>query len=205
MRIIAGTAKGRTLKSRKGLGTRPTLDRVREAVFNILGAKIVNARFLDLFAGSGAVGLEALSRGAACCYFNDNNRAACRIIKENLTKCVFTQSALVFTMDVFEFISYLKRKDTLSFDIIYVDPPYRVDFYALLLQRLVEAELLADEGIVIIETEPRTFLQEEYCSVQKEQPGLKLFKKNKYGDTVIWFYKLRGRNKDGDYALIRGI
>lgn len=192
MRIIAGTAKGRTLKSRKGLETRPTLDRVREAIFNILGEKIINARFLDLFAGSGAIGLEALSRGAACCYFNDKNKEACLIIKENLTKCAFKQPALVYKMDSFAFISDLAQKNTVSFDIIYIDPPYEADFYFLLFQRLGEAKLLGAEGIIIIETDKKASLQEEYSLVQKENRLMKLFKKKQYGDTIVWFYKLCG-------------
>ncbi|MGI6587621.1 MAG: 16S rRNA (guanine(966)-N(2))-methyltransferase RsmD [Peptococcia bacterium] len=202
MRIIAGTAKGHTIKSLKGLATRPTPERVREAIFNILGVKIINARFLDLFAGSGAVGLEALSRGAAYCCFNDKNKAVCRIIKENLTKCAFEQSALVYNKDVFAFISDFTKKNVISFDIIYADPPYKVDFYDLLLQKLVEAEFLADEGIIIMETDKRTFLQEQYFSGRKEGAVLKLFKKSKYGDTVIWFYKLWGRNKSGNHAFV---
>jgi 16S rRNA (guanine966-N2)-methyltransferase len=202
LRIIAGIAKGRTVKTLKGLATRPTPERVREAIFNILGVKIINARFLDLFAGSGAVGLEALSRGAACCFFNDKNKAVCRVIKENLTKCAFKQSAVVYNKDVFAFISDFAKKNMGSFDIIYVDPPYKAGFYDLLLQKLVEAEFLADEGIIITETDKRTSLQEKYFSAEKEGQVLKLFKKSKYGDTVIWFYKYGGRNKSGNHAFI---
>ncbi|NLO76833.1 MAG: 16S rRNA (guanine(966)-N(2))-methyltransferase RsmD [Clostridia bacterium] len=192
MRIIAGTAKGRTLKSLKGMTTRPTLDRVREAVFNILGAKINNASVLDLFAGTGAIGLEALSRGAACCYFNDKNKAACRIIRENLTKCAFTQPVFILTMDALECISYLQKKGINNFDVIYLDPSYKEDIYSLLLKRILEAQLLAEEGIIIIETDKSTFLEEKYSLDQKEHQVVKLIKKNKYGDTVIWFYKLWG-------------
>ena len=189
MRIIAGTAKGRTLKSLKGMTTRPTLDRVREAVFNILGAKINNASVLDLFAGTGAIGLEALSRGAACCFFNDKNRAACRIIRENLTKCTFAQTTFILMMEAIECISYLQKKGDNSFNIIYLDPPYKEDIYALLLKRLLEAQLLAEDGIVVIETDKKTCLEEKYCSAKDEHQIVQLIKKNKYGDTVIWFYK----------------
>ena len=194
MRIIAGTAKGRTLRSLKGIKTRPTLDRVREAVFNILGARINNASVLDLFAGTGAIGLEALSRGAANCYFNDKNRAACRIIRENLTRCKFAQVADVLMMDAIECITYFQKKGVNRFDVIYVDPPYKEDIYALLLKHLLEAQLLVEEGLVIIETDKKTYLEEEYCSSTNEHQHqiVRLIKKNKYGDTVIWFYKLRG-------------
>ena len=191
MRIIAGTAKGRTIKSLKGMATRPTLDRVREAVFNILGAKIKNVTVLDLFAGTGAIGLEALSRGAACCYFNDKNRVACRIIRENLTKCAFAQPTFIIMKDALECISYLQKKGVNNLAIIYLDPPYKEDSYSLLLKHLLEAQLLAEEGMVVIETDKTTFLQEKYV-LKKEHQILKLIKKNKYGDTVIWFYKLWG-------------
>jgi len=182
VRVIAGTAKGRTLKSLKGLNTRPTLDRVREAVFNTLGAKVVEAKVLDLFAGSGAIGLEALSRGAINCYFNDQNKAACQIIKENLRKCGLEDLGQVFNMDGRSFISYLRKKRPVEFDIIYLDPPYSSDYYTLYLKQLEESGLVADGAIIIVESNKSLCLMEEYQL-------LKLSKKSKYGDTVIWYYK----------------
>jgi len=192
VRIIAGIAKGHKLKSLKGLATRPTPERVREAVFNILAAKTGEARFLDLFAGSGAMGLEALSRGAAYCYFNDHNKAACHLIKENLAKCAFEQQVVIDHKDVFTLIADFVQKKMTGFDIIYIDPPYEAGFYDMLLPRLVEAGLLADEGIMVSETNKRVVLQEKYFLTEKEGQVLKLFKKSKYGDTVVWFYKLWG-------------
>jgi len=196
VRIIAGTAKGRTLKSLKGLRTRPTLDRVREAVFNILGTKIIGAHVLDLFAGSGAIGIEALSRGAASCCFNDRNRAVSGIIKENITKCTLSQTVLVLTMDALECISYLKRKAIHKFDLIYLDPPYQtdnLDYYLMLVQSLLREELLAPEGLIIIETDKKLVLEKEFYAGEKEkQQSIRLWKNNQYGDTVIWFYKLQG-------------
>ena len=182
MRIIAGTAKGRTLKSLKGLATRPTLDRVREAVFNTLGTKVREAKVLDLFAGSGAIGLEALSRGARSCYFNDQNKAACQIIKENLQKCGLEDLGQVFNMDGQSFISYLRKKRPVEFDLIYIDPPYLSDYYPLYLKQLEESGLVADGAIIMVEGNRSLCLMEEYHF-------LKLNKKSKYGDTVIWYYK----------------
>lgn len=189
MRIIAGIVKGRTLKSLKGLKTRPTLDKVREAVFNVLGTKVINSRFLDLFAGTGAVGIEALSRGASNCYFNDKSKAACGIIKENLTLCGLEESARVFAMDALQFISYL-GECACSFDLIYVDPPYMANLYTPLLNKLEEAKLITDGGIIIAESNKKTFLQEEYNS-------LKLIKRSEYGESVIWYYKLLGEDECG--------
>lgn len=180
MRIIAGLVKGRTLKSLKGLKTRPTLDKVREAVFNVLGTKVINARFLDLCAGTGAVGIEALSRGALTCFFNDQNKAANRIIKENLHMCGLEGYARVFSMDALRFITYL-QECACRFDIIYLDPPYMANLYTPLLNRLEGAELIANGGIVIVESNKKTFLQKEYNA-------LKLIKKSKYGESVLWYY-----------------
>lgn len=191
MRVIAGTAKGRTLQSLKGVATRPTLDRVREAVFNILGARVNDAKVLDLFAGSGAIGLEALSRGAASCCFNDNNKAACRIIKENFARCAFQQQLIIMSKDAQECISYLQKKGIKFFDIVYIDPPYKTESYSLLFQCLLEAELLNEEGIIIVESDKKKVLEETYCTAQN-QHFMRLFKNNKYGDTVLWFYKYWG-------------
>lgn len=189
MRIIAGIVKGRTLKSLQGLKTRPTLDKVRGAVFNVLGTKVINARFLDLFAGTGAVGIEALSRGASHCYFNDKNKAACRIIKENLSMCGLEEYARVFAMDALRLISYLEEC-ACSFDLIYVDPPYTANLYTPLLNKLEEGELITDGGIIIAESNKKTILQAEYNS-------LKLIKKSEYGESVIWYYKLLREDECG--------
>lgn len=185
MRIIAGTVKGRTLKSLKGLETRPTLDRVREAVFNILGTKVLGANFLDLFAGTGAVGIEALSRGAAFCCFNDQNKKACEIIKENLQKCNFVELGQVYSMDALRLISYLDGKKLIKFDVVYLDPPYISNNYSTYLQMLEESGLLTEKSIIIAESRKNLNLEETY-------QRLKLQKKRSYGDTIIWFYKFFG-------------
>lgn len=185
MRIIAGTAKGRTLKTLKGLETRPTLERVREAVFNTLKEKVSGAKMLDLFAGSGAMGIEALSRGATYCYFNDQNKKACQIIKENLQKCNFMERSKVFAMDGLKLLVYLQKKDLIKFDMIYLDPPYLSSDYAIYLQKLEESGLLAKNCIIIAESRKTLNLADEY-------QRLRLDKKRDYGDTAIWYYNFLG-------------
>lgn len=123
MRIIAGELKGRTLQSREGKGTRPTDARAREMLFNILSERVIDARFLDLYGGTGSVGLEALSRGASFCVFIEQNAAACRVIKANLKALGLGERAQVWNASV---KSALKRlqEDEKRFDIVFCDPPF---------------------------------------------------------------------------------
>lgn len=123
MRILAGEAKGKTLKTREGKSTRPTDSRSREMLFNIFGARIVHAGFLDLYAGTGAVGLEALSRGASSCVFIEQNAVACRVIKENLRALGFADRAQVWNTSVKTAIKRL-LDDQKYFDIVFADPPF---------------------------------------------------------------------------------
>jgi 16S rRNA (guanine(966)-N(2))-methyltransferase RsmD len=123
MRILAGEAKGQTLRTREGKGTRPTDSRSREMLFNILGERVPNAMFIDLYAGTGSVGLEALSRGAQFCVFIEQNAVACKVIKENLRLLGFGERAQVWNTTI---KAALKRlvEDEKRFDIIFADPPF---------------------------------------------------------------------------------
>lgn len=123
MRIIGGEARGRQYKTREGNGTRPTDSRARETLFNIIGARVVDARFLDLYAGSGGVGLEALSRGAQTCIFVEQNALAARCIKDNVKTLGFSESSQVWTANVTTALQRLETAGT-GFDIIFADPPF---------------------------------------------------------------------------------
>lgn len=149
MRIIAGSRKGHRIAAPKGLATRPTSDRVREAAFNLIGP-VDGATVLDLFAGSGALGLEALSRGAARAVFVESDRSACRAINANLDKLRLT-GARVLCQDVVRFLA----TDRARYDLILVDPPY--DQVDALEERLAAAlpRLLAEDGLVVYETSSR--------------------------------------------------
>lgn len=127
MRVIAGSARRLVLKCPEGKHTRPTTDRIKETLFNILQGEIVDARFLDLFSGSGGIGIEALSRGAKQCVFVENEREAVTCIKQNLKTTRLSDQAQVMAMDVMQAI---RRLDSLHepFDIIFMDPPYHKDF-----------------------------------------------------------------------------
>ncbi len=154
MRVIAGTAGGLPLKVPQG-DTRPTTDRVREALFSMLGGLVPGARVLDLFAGSGALGLEALSRGAASALFIEHHRAAANILRGNLQKTRLNDSATVREMDVFRALASLARAGEV-FDLIFADPPYTshpgdTDFTRALLESADLPQLLAADGAWVLE------------------------------------------------------
>lgn len=143
MRVISGTSRGTKLKSLDGLSTRPTLDRVKEAIFNIISNNVKNAVVLDLFSGSGALSIESLSRGAKLSVLCDNNVSAINIIKENLKKTRFENSSIVNNCDYTICLKDLKSKNYL-FDIIFLDPPYSKNMGIEALEMLSDLNLLKD-------------------------------------------------------------
>ena len=145
MRVITGSARGRRLKTPEGMDIRPTTDNVKESVFNILQFDIEGRRVLDLFAGTGQLGIECLSRGAREAIFIDQNREAVKIVKENLKACGFT--APVLQQDA---LSYLRGCG--KFDLILVDPPYDAGLYDQVLETINSVDILSDGGIIICET-----------------------------------------------------
>ncbi len=150
MRIIAGTARSLPLKSIEGRDTRPTTDRIKETLFNILQSDIAGSSFLDLFAGSGQIGLEALSRGASHAVFVENNKKACACIEENIRFTRFTPSSRLLAMEVLSALRTLEGTDT--FDCIFMDPPYRSGLEQEALTYLSSSGLLSENGVIVIET-----------------------------------------------------
>jgi 16S rRNA (guanine966-N2)-methyltransferase len=178
MRVIAGEAKGRKLLSVPGRVTRPITDRVKESLFNILGGQLVNAFFLDLFAGTGSVGIEALSRGARLAVFVEWNRQALKVIAENLKRTGLADRAQVVSSDVFKF---LRGEFDEKFDIIYIAPPQYKGLWAKTLLALDGRELLADEGLIVAQIYPKEFAPLDLKSLQ-------LADQRKYGSTLLCFY-----------------
>lgn len=178
MRVIKGKAKGRRLKASKGLDIRPTSDKVKESVFNIIGDKIDGAVFLDLCAGIGNVGIEAASRGAKEIAFVESNQKAVKLIKENLLLCHLEEYSNVIFSDAVKFLKTAEGK----FDIIFFDPPYRSGLLQDALAVFEKKEMLNPDGILIVEHLSRTILSEKIG-------GLILLKKYKYGDTTLSLYK----------------
>ena len=151
MRVIAGKCRSLPLKTLPGRDTRPTTDRIKETLFNVMQNDIPRACFLDLFAGSGAIGIEALSRGAQSCCFVDQSRKAVEVIKENLAFCRLTDQAEVYQMDAVSAVKSLANHE--PFDVVFMDPPYRMAHKAAVTAADIinERDLLNDGGIFIVE------------------------------------------------------
>ena len=157
MRVIAGTARRLPLVTPKGMETRPTTDRIKETLFNILQNDLPGCHFLDLFAGSGAIGIEALSRGAAKAVFVDNSKEALSCIRQNLEKTHLADRAIVIGQDCAGAIHALDAKK-MHFDIIFMDPPYNHDYEKEVLTWLSGHALLREEGIIVVEASRQTDL-----------------------------------------------
>jgi len=185
LRVIAGKFRGRQLKSPPSLETRPTSDRLRETLFNILAARIEGARFLDLCAGSGAVGIEALSRGAAHVTFVDQSRKMCGLIESNLNSLEITQDN--YHVVLAEALDYLRRqveKSELAFDALFFDPPYAMDYDGLL--KFIgdhTSQILDVDAIVIVEHHKKKLLATQFNALTR-------YRELKQGDSVLSFYKL---------------
>jgi 16S rRNA (guanine(966)-N(2))-methyltransferase RsmD len=180
MRVIAGKAKGHRLFSVPGKSTRPITDRVKEALFDILAGSVVEARFLDLFAGTGAVGIEALSRGAREATFVERNPRALATLRRNLQHTRLHEGALVVRRDVFTFVASYQGQ---PFDIAYVAPPQFKQLWAQTLQALDHSLLLAPDSLVIAQIHPKEF-------EPLELTRLSLSDQRRYGSTMLCFYEL---------------
>lgn len=149
MRIIAGTARSLPLKTVPGMETRPTSDKIKETLFNVMQADVPGSYFLDLFAGSGQIGLEALSRGASCCVFVENSRKAAKCIEENIAFTKFGQNSRLIVSDAIAALHTLEGRYT--FDLIFMDPPYRQGYEAQVLAFLARSSVVKPDGTVIVE------------------------------------------------------
>jgi 16S rRNA (guanine966-N2)-methyltransferase len=183
MRVISGSAKGRKLKKVPGDTTRPIMDRVKENLFNILGSWVVDTRWLDLFAGTGQVGIEALSRGASEAVFIDTVRAAIKTIEANLWHTKLMGGAEIVQMDAFD---YLRRRGIRPFDVIYVAPPQYKGIWRKVMAVLDErpSAHLTEDGIIIVQIDPKEY---EILDLQ----NLKLYDQRRYGSTQLCFYEVR--------------
>lgn len=183
MRIISGKARGTKLYTLDGTATRPTLDRVKESLFNIIQNDIEDSTVLDLFSGSGAIGLEFLSRGAKRAVLCDSSKYAIKIIKQNVQKTHFEEKVEVYNM---EFTKLVERLQNQKFDIIYIDPPYATDFIKISLEKIIEYELVNENTKIIVETDDETRILN-----QIEKMDVEITDKRKYGRATIIFLKYR--------------
>lgn len=195
MRVVTGAAKGRKLKGPKTPGTRPIIDRVKTALFDILAWRVEDIRFLDLFAGTGGVGIEALSRGATQATFIEMSLPIVKLIRENLQITELSEHAEVLHMDSFKFLqNYAAGTSNVerAYDMIYVAPPQYQEMAARALGMLDTSPLLAEQGMVIVQIHP------------KERPGvaavalsrLVLTDERRYGSTLLMFYRTPQQEKE---------
>ena len=181
LRVIAGIAKGRRLLSVSGKGTRPITDRVKEALFDILGSDIEEATFLDLFAGTGSVGIEALSRGARHAVFVERAHKALQTIHKNLKLTGLGKNATVVRGDAFRYLKQYRGEP--PFDFIYVAPPQYRDIWARVLKALDSHPILSPKGVIIVQIHPK-----EVHELALER--LQLERERRYGSTLLRFYTL---------------
>ena len=185
MRIISGKARGTKLYTLEGLATRPTLDRVKESMFNIIQNEIANKVVLDLFAGSGAIGLEFLSRGANKVIMCDSSKEAIKVIKKNIEKTHSENEIELYNID---FKGCLKKIENEKLDIIYLDPPYDTDFIKQSLEEILKLKLINEDTLIIIETDDKE-------KILKEIPNFNVIDTRKYGIVHIIFLKLEPKER----------
>ena len=183
MRVISGTARGTKLNSIESLSTRPTLDRVKESLFNILQNKIEDSTVLDLFSGSGAIAIEFLSRGAKQAYLCENNLNAMKMIYTNLDKTKLRDKAITIKKDYRKVLEIIK-KESVQFDFIFLDPPYQADFAVDATKRILLLDLLKEKGTIIIETD-----DEKRELLEIEKLDIRIDDIRKYGRVSLIFLK----------------
>ncbi len=177
MRVIAGTQKGRRLHGPRSPGLRPTADRVKEALFSILGNRVVGSRFLDLYAGTGAIGIEALSRGAQQVTFVEPNQAALRVLRANVAQCKLDKAVDIQTCQASVF---LRRppKGAVPHDLVFADPPYQQDHLAELWSALAGSATIASDALIVLEHSSKAVLS-------PANDRLSLLRQYRYGDTTL--------------------
>ncbi|MDT8716463.1 16S rRNA (guanine(966)-N(2))-methyltransferase RsmD [Clostridium sp. 19966] len=181
MRVIAGIAKGRNLLPPEGMQTRPTLDRVKEAMFNIIQNKVPFSRALDVFAGTGSLGLEAVSRGAKSCILVDKHSGTFSLLKKNVTNLGFEDKCRCLNMDSYDVLNFLGKEGE-KLDLIFIDPPYLKNMIPKAIELVFNNGLLNYDGLIVTKIDSTEEIYEGYLN-------LKLINYRKYGHTIVCFYK----------------
>lgn len=189
MRIISGSARGTHIEAPEGLDTRPVTDKIRQSLFNIWQFSIPGSRFLDLFSGSGSMGLEALSRGADEVIMVEKSPKAAAVIRKNMKTCHFeNRNAEVCQDDVFNVIGHLSAQNR-KFDLIYLDPPYTVDeIFEPVMEKIGSAGLLDEDGTLVIRTRKEKEMADQYGDLEK-------FREKVYGISKAHFYRQKETTK----------
>lgn len=194
MRVVAGEARGRKLKAPDTLGTRPIIDRVKTALFDILSTEVEETRFLDLFGGTGSVGIEALSRGAAHATFIEMNFKVLKLLRENLQTTGLADRAETLQGDAFKFLEQKSKgtpQTTDPYDIVYVAPPQYHGMAARALEILDTSPLVTEHGLVIVQIHPKE--RETVAAITCQR--LALSDERRYGSTLLMFYRVKEEDK----------
>lgn len=181
MRIISGLAKGRKLLSPEGMGTRPTLDRIKESIFNIIQHKVPGAKVLDVFAGTGSLGLEAASRGASQCYLIDKGDTTFKYLKQNIESLNFNDICKCFNLDSYAALKEFGNKG-LIFDLIFIDPPYLKDMIPPAIDMITDKKMLSIDGLIVSKIDSSE-------KIYNGNESIELFDHRKYGNTTVCFYR----------------
>lgn len=182
LRVIAGSAKGRKLRMVPGMVTRPIGDRVKESLFNIIGNDVIHSKWLDLFAGTGSVGIEALSRGANCALFIDKSKNAIETVTFNLKHTKLEDRAKILRVDAFDFLRGEQKQD---FDYIYIAPPQYANLWMKTLEMVDErSSWLREEGWAIVQIHPKEYEESRIYNLRE-------FDQRRYGNTLLVFYELK--------------
>lgn len=187
MRVVSGELKGRILKAVPGTSTRPTTDKVKESLFNMIGPYFTGGMGLDLFAGSGGLGIEALSRGLEKVIFVDRDGKSIHIVNENLKSCGLENRAEVYRNDAARALKAIQKRD-LTFNYIFLDPPYKKQQLVMLLEMIAKEKLIHEDGLVVCEHASDIQLPESIG-------GLKQARNEKYGIIGITLYKVDGQDE----------
>ena len=182
MRIISGKARGTKLFTLDGENTRPTLDRIKESLFSIIMNKIQDSEVLDLFSGSGALGIESLSRGAKSAILCDNSREAINVINKNLEKTKLKENAKVINEDYKKCLNKLEGQ---KFDLIFLDPPYKSEYIELSLKQIIELDLLKEDGLIIAETDREEIIE------RIKNIDIRIEDIRRYGRAILIFLRRR--------------
>lgn len=183
-KVISGSLKGRNIKGFDIEGTRPTMDRVKESVFSIIQNNINNSIVLDLFAGSGNLGIEAISNGAKLTYFNDKNKKCLNVIKSNLDNFNILDKGILTNMDYCDAINYYSN-NKIKFNIVFLDPPYKDKIINEILDKLLKKNLLYEKALIICESTNNEIFMHE---------NLLLIKERRYGEKKVFIYEYRENN-----------
>jgi len=181
MRVVSGSARGCKLSSPEGMDTRPTTDRIKETLFNILSPEIYDCSFLDIFSGSGGIGIEALSRGAKKAVFVENSQSAYKVIEANLEKTRLKNKAEIIRADALKAVEMLRAKNE-KFDIVFMDPPYMKNFAWPVMEAIRDGGLLSKDGIIIVEESSEAQIP--------EIKGYEMYRTKDYKTTVMSFWTL---------------